>query len=393
MALALIFAAAPFQHDLSIGGPVKFSLAEINLLLICPVLLLSGQRLRIGAIGIPVALYLAICVLASLLSWRDTSLVSLVQTTLYLVVTVVIFASLPRLAEDLRPALIGLVIVGVFLASVAVAFRSSYVLGLHKNGLGASLAAALIVGVELWFSSTSEQQKWYTAALVVIALGLVMSLSRGAWMGALLGVFILMVLRREFALMTRLALLVLPVIAALWLSLPGESREYATDLRLDSYNINARVESLDYALNAYRQGGVLGVGVGFRKEYDATNVIMSTLAETGLAGVAAFLLIHWSFFRRVSRDRVLLDRQHLSFSLVAIGTALFAAKLGHGMVDHYWGRGSATMAMGGVGMATFGLYSARQRLLLARLLRQRQSDTEQGAFSKLPSNPRLEASL
>ncbi len=41
------------------------------------------------------------------------------------------------------------------------------------------------------------------------------------------------------------------------------------------------------------------MGVGLRKDYDATNVLLMTLAETGVLGVVAFLLIHAAFFRMI----------------------------------------------------------------------------------------------
>ena len=83
VALLMIFASAPFQNDISGGGPIKFSIAEVNLLLSVPVFFICSRPIRFGPIGVPVFVYIAVCVVASLLSWRASSLVSLVQIGLY----------------------------------------------------------------------------------------------------------------------------------------------------------------------------------------------------------------------------------------------------------------------------------------------------------------------
>ena len=70
-ALTMIFATAPFQYDISTGGPVRFSLAEINLLLTVPVLL-ARRPVLFGPTAWPVAGYFAVCLVSTALSWRDS---------------------------------------------------------------------------------------------------------------------------------------------------------------------------------------------------------------------------------------------------------------------------------------------------------------------------------
>ena len=120
----LIVAIAPFNHDISTGGPVRFSLAEFNLLLTGVVFLLRGRPIVLGPLAIPTVAYLGIGVLSSALSWRETSLVSLIQMTLYMILAVVVFTSFVRDARDFRWALKGLVAVGVVLASAVIVMRS-----------------------------------------------------------------------------------------------------------------------------------------------------------------------------------------------------------------------------------------------------------------------------
>src|SRR5215207_6820443 len=102
VALLLIFASAPFQNDISGGGPIKFSIAEVNLLLSVPIFFVRGRPVRFGPIGVPIFVYIAVCIAASLLSWRSTSLVSLIQIGLYYCFAVMIFTSFVKSERDFR---------------------------------------------------------------------------------------------------------------------------------------------------------------------------------------------------------------------------------------------------------------------------------------------------
>jgi len=362
-ALALIFATAPFQNDLSGGGPVKFSIAEINLLLTIPVLLLRAPRFVIGSVALPVLLYFGVCAASATQHWRPTTLVCFVQMALYLLVAVTMFASMPRDADDLKLALHGLVCVGVFLAAVMAISRSNYVLGLHKNGIGASLSCALIVALELWFAAEPGRRRGLLAvALAIIGGGLLVSLSRGAWLGALCGVGVLLALRRQFALFTRAVLVLVPVIVIAWNFLPKEARETAASFDRSRWNIKGRYESVDLARGYFQKDPLLGVGVGLRKEYDATNIAWLTLAETGVLGAGALLLIHVTFLGMVWRAQKVITREDELFTLLALGAALVVSRLAHGLVDHYWSRGAIMIAWASAGMATFAFWEVRRRL-------------------------------
>ena len=367
VALVLIFAAAPFQHDISTGGPVRFSFAEINLLLTLPVLLVRRPVL-LGPIMGPVALYFGFSLASTLLHWRGSSLVSLVQMGIYLVCAVVVFTSFVPRPEQFRPALVGLVVVGVFLALAVIVTRSGYVLGLHKNGVGSSLGCAVVVGAELWFAATERRERrWLGIGTGIIAAGLFFTLSRGAWVGAACGLAILLALRREFRLLVKVGFCGLVLIAVGWRFLPAESREYATGFNRENENIRLRFQSIDFAREAFESDPVLGVGVGLRKEYDATNVIWLTLAETGVPGLAAWLLMHAVLGGMVWRtQRHLARKNDPLFSLAALGAALVLGKLIHGLVDHYWSRGDIMIAWASAGMATHAHFVTRRRRALRR---------------------------
>ncbi len=370
IALMLIFAVAPFQQSILPGGAVLFSLTEVNLGLMLPVVflrdLLEKRRLEFGPIAWPLALYFLICLLSSLQSWRGRdAVVSLLQMVLYLVIGLVIFSSYARRGEDFKPGFYGLLAVGVFLASAMLIQQSNYVLNLHKNGIGASLACALLVGAELWFASNNPREKrWLVAALAVIVAGLLYSLSRGAWVGGLVALIWIAAMRRQWKLLIRGALVFLPLLAIAWSSLPAEQREYATGFGRERWNINERYKSVDFAREHWEKNPALGVGVGLREEYDATHIAWSTLAETGVLGLGAFALLHVVFLSALARARSLAVPDEVLFSLLIIGGALVLRQITHGMVDHYWGRGPLAMSWAAAGMAIYAYATLRRRASL-----------------------------
>jgi O-antigen ligase len=169
--------------------------------------------------------------------------------------------------------------------------------------------------------------------------GLLSSLSRGAWLGAMGGVLVILLLRARFTLFARVIGIGIPVVVACWFMLPAQAQDYASDFSVTANNIRARFDSLNLAYGYFQSNPLLGVGVGLRKEYDATNLVMSTLAETGVTGLLAFTSIYVCFAFAIWRSRSRLGVNDRSFSLLAIGSALAMCQLLHGMVDHFWSRG------------------------------------------------------
>ena len=366
VALMLIFASAPFQNDLSGGEGAKFSIAEINLMLTLPVLYLrcltQKLRLHVGPILVPVLLYFTVCLYSSSLHWLgQTALISLIQMFLYFVVVVAVFCVFVTDVRQYWIAFHVLVGVGVFLAIAGMA-TGYWFIGLNKNGIAASLACCFLVAIELILSvETARRRRWLLAALGVIALGLLFSLSRGAWLGTSCGVFFIFGLRGRLPLLLKICVCLLPFIAIFWLTLPPASRDYATGFGQEHYNIKLRYDSIDVAQNYFNESPVYGMGVGLRKNYDATNVLLMTLAETGVLGTAAFLLIHAAFLGMIWRAQKQIARSEAWFSLLCIGGALVLNKLVHGMVDQYWSRGAVMAAWAGAGMATRAYYVAMSR--------------------------------
>jgi hypothetical protein len=356
--LALIFGLAPFQNDVSGLGWLHFSLSEVHLLLSIPLLVARGWRGHLGWMTPALWGGLIVTVLLSVPNWRDTSTVSLIQMALYWIGAVAVFSGLPQQQEDLRMSWRLLVFVASLLATSALATRSSYFWGLNKNGVGASLACGLIVALECWAGAGRKERRLYMVALPLIAGGLVIVLSRGAWIAAAAGAGFLLAWRGQYRRLVALGVLTIPVVALVWSVLPAESREYAVGFDQSRYNIKARTLNTDWALEQWRSSPWLGVGAGLRKEYDATNLVWLTLAETGPFGLAALVLVHaWCVFGmwRQRRDRA---RWEGKPSPVALAGALVLSKFVHGLVDHYWSRGAIMVAWAAVGMAMVRFWDA-----------------------------------
>ena len=112
-ALIAIFACAPFQNDVSIGGPVRFSLAEVNLALAAFVFVMrfksSGRQIAFGPMAVPLLIYLGVCIISSIGDFRgETTIVSFLQMTIYLIVDVLVFTWLAPKTSHFRIVLIAM---------------------------------------------------------------------------------------------------------------------------------------------------------------------------------------------------------------------------------------------------------------------------------------------
>lgn len=381
--LMLIVALAPFQMDISGGGPFRFSIAELNLLLTLPVVLVKAHHFIFGPGLRPALIYLGVCIFSVIGQWRGSSAISLVQTVLYTVILVMVFASLPKNDEDYRPAFIGLILVAIFLAILTIASGSAYVLGLHKNGVGGSLAVAFVIAFELWLGARGKVKWFYLASWVVLAAGCLICLSRGAWLTAITGVLVALMLRGRVVLILKCIGILVPILLLGWATLPEESRAYAFGFDKERSNIKSRYESVDYALSQFYSNPIQGVGMGLRKDYDATNVLLMTLAETGLPGLLAFLYLHFVIVYSIVKMHRRLPKNSFAASILSLAVALTLGKFMHGLVDHYWSRGSLTVVWASIGMAAKVSYAykrnrrrTRRAALLEEAARAQRDDNE-----------------
>lgn len=364
LALLVIIATTPFLWDIG-GGPVKMAVSEVSLILALPALVLRffGRRGRFAfnPMWVPISCYLIVCCVSTLLSGNvASSVTSMLQMVIYLVVTVFVFSCCVERPSQVIPGFFALLLIDCVLALLLVTTRQQYLLGLHKNAVGAILGYGTVIAAELWFASGGRQRRLLGLIFAVLGFGLVFTLSRGAWVGAAGGTLVILGLRGQFKLALRLLIVLIPLVSAAWLLVPEEQREYATSVTSESGNIRARFEMIDYAMTHFKSSPLLGVGVGLRKQYDATNLVMSVLAETGVFGLATFLGIIATFAWMIWSARRRIGVTDDFFPALAIGAALMTNKFLHGLVDHYWGRGLLPV-WGAAGMAAFAYTAVAAR--------------------------------
>ena len=376
-ALALTFACAPFPNELlGESSPLKFSLAEVNLLLSVPILLLRGKRWVGGSVLLASLGYIGVGLGCSLLNWRSTTLMALIQVALYLIYAVALYGTLAKSEDDYRTCFHGFIASSLVLAVAVTVSGSAFVFGIHKNNCGSAISAALLISLELWFQArTRGWRTVYQLACLVLGIGLVTSVSRGSWLAAVVGMLVIFALRRQFVLMLRTMVVLTVLAAACWSILPQEKKDYVMGLSKDDWNIKMRYQSRDFAMEQFEKSPVVGVGVGLRKEYDATNFVFCTLAETGVVGLAAFSLLMGVVGWNIWQTHRKVPRKSFSFSVLAIAGALLLGKLAHGMVDHYWVRGTLMAAWASAGMVM--RVKKDQQRVRRLLLRQRRLEAQQ----------------
>ena len=78
---------------------------------------------------------------------------------------------------------------------------------------------------------------------------------------------------------------------------------------------------------------------------------MLTLGETGVAGLATFVLAFGSAFYTLSRARSAAAGDAVAYPIVIAATAVLIVTVVHGMMDVYWRRGVGVLGWACVGMA------------------------------------------
>jgi O-antigen ligase len=280
----------------------------------------------------------------------------------YMIGAVVVFSSMVDYKHQLMPALYALLAVGCIQAFGTI-YGGPYTFGMHKNAIGASLGGIFVVVFDLWFQATETQKRRVlTVLLLWIGAGLMMSLSRGAWFGTVCGCFTVIALRRQWKALIKITAIGLPVVFLCYMSWSAGVQDYAFKLEPGGHNsIQQRYEHARQFLTQFERNPIIGTGLGWRKMIDSTNIILSTLAETGILGLITFTAIFVVFFRMIwwTHKRVRVDDP--LFSLLTVGAGLMVARLGHGMFDHYWSRGALTAAWAAAGMATLAYLTVKVR--------------------------------
>jgi O-antigen ligase len=356
--MLLSTASAPFVMNVSGTGALKFSLTEINILLLSISMLgklfLTKRLVSIGKLALPVTLYLAVAAISSVQGGIvSEDVIALLQTAIFCFLCPLLAINAKLTPDQNRNLLLGYALSCLLLAVLQLSFGiGKQVLGIHKNNMGQNLATGLIVWICLWLDS---HRGWWSRfiipAMLLTLLGLFVTLSRGAWVGSVVGLIVVAVLNRRFVFLARVLAIAVPVITIMWVYLPEDSKEYASGIDSKEHrNIAARYVSRDVALGAFKQNPFIGVGVSLRKQMDATNLFFVTLGESGVLGLLSFVTIQATYIVLVVRLIRVIPRNDPRYFLLIVSPTLMAVRLAHGQFDHYWVRGATTMAWVSVGV-------------------------------------------
>jgi O-antigen ligase len=221
---------------------------------------------------------------------------------------------------------------------------------INMNCYGSVIAAATAIALSLMLDPGTEGGKRITlgAMLVILVAALVITKSRGAWLGMGLAYLYILFRKRSFSLVLGTA-----VLAVLLLSLDFFSRIIAVrtmETSLRDPSLLGRLMLWSYALKVARHNWLVGVGwdafryvkyvYGFPGphtsgiRYHTHNIFLEFLTGLGLPGLVSFL---WFCLGTIlGLDRVARTRSGKSSnSHLALGlNAALVAFLGHNLVDY-----------------------------------------------------------
>lgn len=251
--------------------------------------------------------------------------------------------------------------------------------------LGVALPVALSLAIWAWSEfARKDKRRWvharwgafYTGATFLIGLGLLASWSRGAWLGAAVGVLVVLVFRsRRTAVFSAVAALLLAGLVLVGTLSPAMLPQPITDRLADvptyfgltdvlsqpvtdeNFSVVERIAHWTAAQRMWERSPWLGVGAGnYTTAYaevrlprwedplgHAHNVYLNVLGETGILGLTAFLalwggVVVWVWQRARSSGRPEADKRWQA--AVAIGVLGLVAHLSvHNLVDNLFVRG------------------------------------------------------
>ncbi|MGI5858146.1 MAG: O-antigen ligase family protein [Tepidanaerobacteraceae bacterium] len=232
----------------------------------------------------------------------------------------------------------------------------------NPNVLGEYLGLAIPLLLALFWSSGKFRQKWLLAVVLgVLTLCLILTFSRGAWVGLAVSVFAFALLKEPRLLVL---IVVLAILAPMFLPSVVTNRIASIGSLEDSSNAY-RVTIWIAALRMTKDYWLNGVGLGlvaFSRVYrdymiagasavHAHNLYLQVGLEMGIIGLFALL---WMVFRGFSESLNCIENNHrLSFISAGIVAAL-AGHLFHGIFDYVWYSPRIVMAF----WMYFGMMSA-----------------------------------
>lgn len=321
------------------------------------------------------------------LAWSENpreTIVQMVQVLQIVVVVPLVFASLPRSLKDMRTAF--LIFIGLTCVMAVITFalwlpralagdlEGQYLPGQNKNTIGSYVGAGLVLAYGLWLGESRRRVRMLLILAVGIeTVGLFASVSRGAIIGAVLGVLLMSFVSGHRRLFTVGAV---AVAAVFFLTVVGY--ESGVDRSLSGSYDSSLVRSYSFAnaVEKIEERPVFGVGAGAYFDYipqipitlpDPNNMFLLTWAELGLLGMGSLLFLLWRYGQIWIRGgRLMGEAAALSTAAGGVALSFFV----HFQFDVTWTRGTTTLAF-----VMIGAMLAVSRLTLAKQERKVASGT------------------
>ena len=201
----------------------------------------------------------------------------------------------------------------------------------HPNIAGGLAAVACVVLAAAW---VRERQAWQLPVAAVAFAETLLSFSRSAWIGALIGLAVVVVVRRGNIRPVLVAVAIPMVIFAVAFGQLALQRTEATGT-LEADSLSQRIYLVQTAVQFWRQKPLFGIGPaqfnqqevdtygpGFIPE-PVHNAVFLVLAETGLVGLIGAVLLVGGIAGRTKRES---DWDSLAASLAVMSPL---------MLDHY----------------------------------------------------------
>jgi O-antigen ligase len=220
-----------------------------------------------------------------------------------------------------------------------------YNLGFHKNALGSLMALSFPLAL---MNSRNYKSLNHFIMMVIIAGGLGVSLSRGAWLGAATGVMIMEMIYHRRHLLQNFVIVAIGILFVFSV-MPHQFKSSATS----THTLDIRKEQWDIARYGFIKNPITGIGYAnflelsssfdkARQHDDPHNIVMRFAAEIGIIGLLAFFTLFTAIYYYAAKtiNSELADKE-LRWFEIGIFASLIAYLI-HGMFDVFWVRGTGS---------------------------------------------------
>lgn len=193
-----------------------------------------------------------------------------------------------------------------------------------------------------WFSKTIQKKAVFLITTLILVLALVLTMSRGGWVGFAFGIFLFILLIEK-----RLLLLAIPLgVGSLFLLPQSILNRVMSIINLSDSSNDYRIRLWSITLQVIRDNWLVGVGFGHlpfkaafetyirtMPTYHAHNTFLETTAEMGIVGLIVFLSLLFVIFKYGVKILVKGKDKYIRVMSTGILAGL-ASVLVHGLIEN-----------------------------------------------------------